>query len=162
MKKNILFITAVPGILVPITLTQTSIAANEEKRVEYNPQVNWWWFLGPLGGAIANVAELNRINSENEKWEKEHINELQLKKETAFSRQNNSKFSDYDLILEKMDNSGNWIQVSSSISSDSNDELIEYDVTESSNFRLVIKKYKSSLFENSIEDNLAFTYVVKK
>ncbi|MGZ9413873.1 hypothetical protein [Mycoplasma sp. Z386] len=61
-----------------------------------------------------------------------------------------------------MDNSGNWIQVSSSISSDSNDELIEYDVTESSNFRLVIKKYKSSLFENSIEDNLAFTYVVKK
>ncbi|MGZ9453916.1 hypothetical protein ACXX84_02500, partial [Mycoplasma sp. AC157] len=51
---------------------------------------------------------------------------------------------------------------SSSISSDSNDELIEYNVTESSNFRLVIKKYKSSLFENSIEDNLTFTYVVKK
>ncbi|MGZ9432348.1 S8 family serine peptidase [Mycoplasma sp. 613B] len=143
-------------------LFNAGLLQNKEKRAEYNPQVNWWWFLGPLGGAIANVAELNRINSENEKWEKEHINELQLKKETAFSRQNNSKFSDYDLILEKMDNSGNWIQVSSSISSDSNDELIEYNVTESSNFRLVIKKYKSSLFENSIEDNLSFTYVVKK
>ncbi|UUM19880.1 hypothetical protein NPA11_00355 [Mycoplasma sp. 1578d] len=27
----------------------------------YNANVNWWWFLGPIGGMVANIVEADRL-----------------------------------------------------------------------------------------------------
>ncbi|UUM19881.1 hypothetical protein NPA11_00360 [Mycoplasma sp. 1578d] len=61
-----------------------------------------------------------------------------MKQEEVLKRQN-SKFSDYDLLLQKYEDGEGWETVESSISGESNDELLEYKVTESGSYRLIVK-----------------------
>ncbi|MGZ9797149.1 S8 family serine peptidase [Mycoplasma sp. 4013] len=134
---------------------------NKENQPAYNPNVNWWWFLGPIGGIVANSIEVDRLNKESEKWSIKHRSNDWLKHKVVLNRQS-EKFSDYDLYLEKYDKIQGWITVASSKSISSNDELIEYHTTEDGEYRLVVKKWKSALFENSVDDVLAFTYVIQE
>ncbi|UUD36594.1 hypothetical protein NPA08_02080 [Mycoplasmopsis citelli] len=52
------------------------------------------------------------------------------------------------------------MNVESSTSVNLNDELLEYKVPENGEYRIIVKKYKSALFNNSVPDIGAFTYVV--
>ncbi|ATP59754.1 hypothetical protein [Mesomycoplasma dispar] len=85
-----------------------------------------------------------------------------LKKKELFEKQENLLFTDYDLILEKKIDGNRWEEVDSNSgrSSRSNVELVRYKPNSDGVYRLVIKKYKSSLFEESIDDDLAVSYVI--
>ncbi|MGZ9797151.1 S8 family serine peptidase [Mycoplasma sp. 4013] len=134
---------------------------NLENKPKYNSNVNWWWFLGPIGGLIANKVESDRVKRETSEWEKTHHKSDWLKTDEVLKKQK-MKFSDYDFILEKYEYNKGWVEVARSESSTSNDELIEYKSDGSGEYRLVVRKYKSALFDNSVDDILAYTYVVQK
>lgn len=80
---------------------------------------------------------------------------LQLKKK-------NTLFSDYNLILQRKEG-GIWknIKLNSGSSLRSNVELIRYRAEKTGIYRLVVKKHKSSLFENSIDNDLAVSHVIQ-
>ncbi|MGZ9413906.1 S8 family serine peptidase [Mycoplasma sp. AC157] len=142
-------------------LFNAGILKNRENKPQYNPHVNWWWLLGFAGGLISNGIEATRIKIETEEWNKTHIDEGRLKLETTLSKQNDSLFSDYDLILEKKSSDGNWVKIKSIISNSSSDELLEYQTQSEGVYRFKIKKYSDRLFDNSIDDALALTYTIQ-
>ncbi|WP_337897233.1 hypothetical protein [Mesomycoplasma ovipneumoniae] len=74
----------------------------------------------------------------------------------------NTLFSDYNLILQRKGR-GTWqdIKLNSGKSEKSNVELIRYTAEKTGIYRLVVKKNKSSLFENSIDDDLAVSHVIQ-
>ncbi|WP_435130602.1 S8 family serine peptidase [Mycoplasma sp. 6243] len=143
-------------------LFNSGLLKEHENLPTYNANVNWWWFLGVLGGVIANSVEGARLAKEKAEWKNSHINEERLNLKTINQKQNDKLFSDYDLYLEKKDSSGKWTVVKSIISSDSNDEILEYVTPESGIYRLKVKKYSDVLFDNSINDSLALTYTIQE
>ncbi|MGZ9762302.1 S8 family serine peptidase [Mycoplasma sp. 394] len=143
-------------------LFNAGLLETPENSPSYNANVNWWWFLGFLGGVIANSVEGARLSKEKAEWNKYHISEERLNLKTLKQKQDNKMFSDYDLYLEKKDSNGNWNIVKSITSSSSNDELLEYITTEAGYYRLKVKKYSGVLFDNSINDSLALTYTVQE
>ncbi|WP_348572120.1 hypothetical protein ABKJ22_01825 [Mesomycoplasma hyopneumoniae] len=66
------------------------------------------------------------------------------------------------LILQRKEG-GIWknIKLNSGSSLRSNVELIRYRAEKTGIYRLVVKKHKSSLFENSIDDDLAVSHVIQ-
>ncbi|WP_435128692.1 hypothetical protein ACR82Z_03190 [Mycoplasma sp. 6243] len=122
----------------------------------------WWWFLGFLGGIIANSVEGARLSKEKAQWLETHIDEKRLNLITVNQKQQDKLFSDYDLYLEKKDRDGNWKVVKSITSINSNDEILEYITPESGIYQLKVKKYSDVLFNNSINDSLALTYTVQE
>ncbi|MDW2829735.1 S8 family serine peptidase [Mesomycoplasma ovipneumoniae] len=86
-----------------------------------------------------------------------------LKRKTLFEKQKNTLFSDYDLKLQKKEGD-NWqsIYLDSGSSGNSNVELIRYSAEESGIYRILVKKHSSYLFEESIDDNLAVSYVIQE
>ncbi|WP_069096869.1 S8 family serine peptidase [Mesomycoplasma ovipneumoniae] len=86
-----------------------------------------------------------------------------LKRKALFEKQKNTLFSDYDLKLQKKEGD-NWqtIYLNSGSSWNSNVELIRYSAEESGIYRILVKKHSSSLFEESVDDNLAVSYVIQK
>ncbi|WP_341493811.1 hypothetical protein [Mesomycoplasma ovipneumoniae] len=44
----------------------------------------------------------------------------------------------------------------------SNVELIRYSAEESGTYRILVKKFSSSLFKESVDDNLAVSYVIQE
>ncbi|MGZ9797508.1 S8 family serine peptidase [Mycoplasma sp. 4013] len=143
-------------------LFNSGLLKEHENLPTYNANVNWWWFLGVLGGVITNSVEGSRLAKEKAEWKNTHINEERLNLKTINQKQNDKLFSDYDLYLEKKDSSGKWTVVKSIISSDSNDEILEYVTPESGIYRLKVKKYSDVLFDNSINDSLALTYTIQE
>ncbi|WP_230580382.1 S8 family serine peptidase [Mesomycoplasma ovipneumoniae] len=100
-----------------------------------------------------------------EKYEKEfhpkYPNEW-LNRKTLFEKQKDTLFSDYNLILQRKDG-GTWedIKLNSGNSKKSNVELIRYTAEKTGIYRLVVKKNRSSLFKNSIDDDLAVSHVIQ-
>ncbi|MGY6172336.1 S8 family serine peptidase [Candidatus Mycoplasma pogonae] len=147
-------------------LFNAGILKNEESVPKYHWQVNWLGFMGgPLIGGIAsgiyNGVYWSQIEKWKEEWSKTHLDSFLLKKDETFSRQESKFFSDYDLYLEKKDSSGKWNPVKYINVVASNVEFIRYISDSGGEYRIVIKKYKDSIFDNSIDDVLAVTYVKK-
>ncbi|UUD35928.1 S8 family serine peptidase [Mycoplasmopsis citelli] len=140
---------------------------DENIPTNYNYNANRWWLFNHIGGVRANVVEkdrLNRLNAEKREtnnWYDTHLNAQWLKNKEALKRQQELKFSDYDLYLQKYKRDEGWVTVERSDSWSSNDELLEYKVPENGEYRIIVKKYKSALFNNSVPDIGAFTYVIK-
>ncbi|MDW2913645.1 S8 family serine peptidase [Mesomycoplasma ovipneumoniae] len=86
-----------------------------------------------------------------------------LKRKTLFKKQKNTLFSDYDLKLQKKVGD-NWqsIYLDSGSSGNSNVELIRYSAEESGIYRILVRKFSSSLFKESVDDNLAVSYVIQE
>ncbi|MDO6856353.1 S8 family serine peptidase [Mesomycoplasma ovipneumoniae] len=86
-----------------------------------------------------------------------------LNKKALFEKQKNTLFSDYDLKLQKKVGD-NWqsIYLNSGSSGNSNVELIRYSAEESGVYRILVRKFSSSLFEESVDDNLAVSYVIQE
>ncbi|MGY6171882.1 S8 family serine peptidase [Candidatus Mycoplasma pogonae] len=147
-------------------LFNAGILKNEENIPEYNWQFNLIGFIGgPLLGGITSGVYNGVYWSQYEKWKKDweekHINSSLLKKSETFARQNSNFFTDYDLYLEKKDFNGNWETVKSINVVGSNVELIKHLVDSNGEYRIKIKKYFDSVFDNSINDVLSVTYVKK-
>ncbi|MGZ9755955.1 S8 family serine peptidase [Mycoplasma sp. 5912] len=142
-------------------LFNSGLLKSTENLPTYNANVNWWWFLGILGGVIANSIEGSRLSKEKAEWYDTHIDNQRLNLKTVNTKQEDKLFSDYDLYLEKKDSNGNWFVVKSITSVKSNDEILEYTTAESGTYRLKVKKYSDALFDNSIDDSLALTYTVQ-
>ncbi|TDV24295.1 subtilase family protein [Mycoplasmopsis mustelae] len=141
-------------------LFNAGLLKNKEGIPTYNPNVNWWFFLGLIGGTIANVVEIERLKKDTNNWNLSHKNEDWLKLNETRKRQD-SWFSNYDLFLEKYNWNSGWKVIASSESTSSNDELIAYRTIDSGNYRLVVRRKSSALFKNSVPDRLAFTYVIQ-
>ncbi|AJR12277.1 Subtilase family [Mesomycoplasma dispar] len=132
--------------------------------------VSWWWFLTPftsIGLPVAGAAaildaksKMNQHKNDFDKWSETHINSERLKLEATKENQKGDFISDYDLYLQKLDSNNNWVDVSWSTSSKSNDELINFKAEKSGYYRLYVKKFKSVTFDNSVEDKLALSYLV--
>ncbi|QJB71027.1 S8 family serine peptidase [Mycoplasma sp. 1654_15] len=125
-------------------------------------KVCWWeWFIP--WKAHNRQKELDEKHVEElKKWNNTHINNQRLKLNEAKQRQNQALFSDYDLILEKQNNNGDWETQLCSTSIHSNVELINFKVWNSGKYRFKVKKYKSALFKNSVDDRIAVTYTLNK
>lgn len=139
-------------------LYNAGILKNSENKPEYNNNVNWWYALFIIPGIIMNILEKQRI----ENWVETHKNEdpKRLTLEESKKRQNNKIFSDYDLVLEKFDGNS-WKEIKRIYTTNTNDELIEYKTLLGGWFRFKVIKASSALFENSLDDKLAVTYLVK-
>lgn len=133
---------------------------NENKPELQHP--NWWEWLFPTWALAKQTAQGIDYELKLSDWKSKHINENRLKLEETKKRQNQALFTDYDLVLEKLDSRGYWQSVSSSLSINSNVELIKFKVQDSGIYRYIVKKYKSSLFENSVDDSIAVTHTVFK
>ncbi|MDW2919978.1 hypothetical protein [Mesomycoplasma ovipneumoniae] len=94
------------------------------------------------------------------KWSSDHLNKQWLSLDATKKRQNNKIVSDYDLYLQKLNSNGKWITVASSNSDLGNDELIDFKSNESGYYRINVWNYRSSVFENSVDDKLAVSYLV--
>ncbi|MGZ9429090.1 S8 family serine peptidase [Mycoplasma sp. 1012] len=116
------------------------------KEEEKIPEVGWWEFWNYW---------------KKDDWNKKHISSKQLKKEETIKRQNNLKFSNYNLILEKKLKNNTWDKVVEINSKDSNVEFIRYKVNETGDYRLRVLNKESALFKNSVDDLLALSYVKK-
>ncbi|MDW2909917.1 S8 family serine peptidase [Mesomycoplasma ovipneumoniae] len=129
---------------------------------------SWWWFLPPISvvwpglyhiinpiktGAAIGLADMH-------KWSSDHLNKQWLSLDATKKRQNNKIVSDYDLYLQKLNSNGKWITVASSNSDLGNDELIDFKSNESGYYRINVWNYRSSVFENSVDDKLAVSYLV--
>ncbi|WP_458622118.1 S8 family serine peptidase [Mesomycoplasma ovipneumoniae] len=99
----------------------------------------WWWFLPAI---TRNVSD---------DW---------LPLEATKKRQGGTFVSDYDLYLQKLNSNGDWVDVARSNSILSNDELIDFKSNESAYYRIYVKNYKSSVFENSEDDRIVASYLV--
>ncbi|MDO6825741.1 S8 family serine peptidase [Mesomycoplasma ovipneumoniae] len=132
--------------------------------------VSWWWFLTPftsIGLPVAGAAaildaksKINQHKNDFDKWSETHINSERLKLKATKENQKGDFVSDYDLYLQKLDSNNNWVDVSWSTSSKSNDELIDFKAEKSGHYRLYVHKFKSVTFDNSVEDKLALSYLV--
>ncbi|WP_341493534.1 S8 family serine peptidase [Mesomycoplasma ovipneumoniae] len=100
---------------------------------------NWWWFLPAI---TRNVSD---------DW---------LPLEATKKRQGGTFVSDYDLYLQKLNSNGDWVDVARSNSILSNDELIDFKSNESTYYRIYVKNYRSSVFENSEDDRIVASYLV--
>ncbi|WP_033161033.1 hypothetical protein [[Mycoplasma] collis] len=138
-------------MILLIWMNNGGILRDKENRPIHN--YNWWDFLNPLAIAARILA-----NTPGEiKWQTEHNNEEWLKKGEMEKRQNNKFFTDFDLYFEKW-NGYSWEVVKNINVINSNVEVIDYNINETGKYRIRIKKY-SNIFENSINDVLAVTYV---
>ncbi|WP_341509661.1 S8 family serine peptidase [Mesomycoplasma ovipneumoniae] len=99
----------------------------------------WWWFLPAITRNVSND------------W---------LPLEATKKRQGGTFVSDYDLYLQKLNSNGDWVDVARSNSILSNDELIEFKSNESAYYRIYVKNYRSSVFENSEDDRIVASYLV--
>ncbi|UVO16289.1 S8 family serine peptidase [Mesomycoplasma ovipneumoniae] len=99
----------------------------------------WWWFLPAI---------TRNVSSD---W---------LSLEATKKRQGGTFVSDYDLYLQKLNSNGDWVDVARSNSILSNDELIDFKSNESAYYRIYVKNYKSSVFENSEDDRIVASYLV--
>ncbi|MDW2892762.1 S8 family serine peptidase [Mesomycoplasma ovipneumoniae] len=99
----------------------------------------WWWFLPAI---------TRNVTSD---W---------LPLEATKKRQGGTFVSDYDLYLQKLNSNGDWVDVARSNSILSNDELIDFKSNESAYYRIYVKNYRSSVFENSEDDRLVVSYLV--
>ncbi len=129
---------------------------------------SWYASLLKYGGYIldnnpgAMYGEYHPQSSIEEEYDPKHPYEW-LKRKTFFEKQENKLFSDYDLKLQKKEGD-NWqsIYLNSGFSWNSNVELIRYSAEESGIYRILVKKHSSSLFKESVDDNLAVSYVIQK
>ncbi|MDW2933363.1 S8 family serine peptidase [Mesomycoplasma ovipneumoniae] len=129
---------------------------------------SWWWFLPPISavwpvpynftGAIMNAVGVGSVDLH--KWSSDHHNLQWLSLNATKNRQNNKIVSDYDLHLQKLNSNGDWVTVASSNSYFGNDELIDFRSNESAYYRIYVWNYRSSVFENSVDDKLAVSYLV--
>ncbi|MDW2933365.1 S8 family serine peptidase [Mesomycoplasma ovipneumoniae] len=99
----------------------------------------WWWFLPAITRNVSHD------------W---------LPLEATKKRQGGTFVSDYDLYLQKLNSNGDWVDVARSNSILSNDELIDFKSNESAYYRIYVKNYRSSVFENSEDDRLVASYLV--
>ncbi|EXU61169.1 Subtilisin-like serine protease [Mesomycoplasma ovipneumoniae 14811] len=99
----------------------------------------WWWFLPVITRNVSGD------------W---------LPLEATKKRQGGTFVSDYDLYLQKLNSNGDWVDVARSNSILSNDELIEFKSNESAYYRIYVKNYRSSVFENSEDDRIVASYLV--
>lgn len=132
---------------------------------------NWWLFFGStvlpiaqpnpeMGTFVNGNFQIGNSKKELTNWSNNHINYERLKLESAKKNQDGKFFSDYDLYLQKRDSNGKWVDISSSKSFSSNDELIDFTTSEATYYRIYVKKYNSVVFENSVDDKLAVSYLV--
>ncbi|MDW2930396.1 S8 family serine peptidase [Mesomycoplasma ovipneumoniae] len=129
---------------------------------------SWWWFLPPITGVVSGLFNITipiKIATglglaDMHKWSSDHLNEEWLTLDAAKKRQGSTFVSDYDLYLQKLNSNGDWVDIAWSNSSLSNDELIDFRSNESGYYRIYVKNYKSSVFENSVDDKLAVSYLV--
>ncbi|WP_337902338.1 S8 family serine peptidase, partial [Mesomycoplasma ovipneumoniae] len=99
----------------------------------------WWWFLSAITRNVSHD------------W---------LPLEATKKRQGGTFVSDYDLYLQKLNSNGDWVDVARSNSILSNDELIDFKSNESAYYRIYVKNYRSSVFENSEDDRIVASYLV--
>ncbi|MGZ9756904.1 S8 family serine peptidase [Mycoplasma sp. 4423] len=131
-------------------LFNAGLLKNKENKPSSN--FSWYLYLIPFFAIGTGIADLV--------WSGTHKNDSQLKLHETLKRQEQKLYSDYDLILEYKDKNGNWKQIKKIITEDSTDELIIHNANISGLYRARVVKYKDSLFENSIDDNIAMTYLV--
>ncbi|VEU63580.1 S8 family serine peptidase [Mycoplasmopsis bovirhinis] len=118
---------------------------------------NWW-------NDVYNTTPKYRpkdLVAEARKWDNQHENELWLKKEEMLNRQSNKWFTDYDLFLEQKNSNGDWITVKRVSTILTNDELIEHKADVAGTYRYKILKFSSNSFDNSVDDIVAVTHVVR-
>ncbi|MEG7280153.1 S8 family serine peptidase [Mesomycoplasma ovipneumoniae str. Black Butte] len=99
----------------------------------------WWWFLSAITRNVSHD------------W---------LPLEATKKRQGGTFVSDYDLYLQKLNSNGDWVDVARSNSILSNDELIDFKSNESAYYRIYVKNYRSSVFENSEDNRIVASYLV--
>ncbi|WP_434327661.1 S8 family serine peptidase [Mesomycoplasma hyopneumoniae] len=135
---------------------------------KYESKIDSWVYKLLTFGAsyfIDKITENKYNQFLKEKYEKEYNSKYPdewLNRKTLFEKQKDTLFSDYDLILQRKEG-GIWknIKLNSGSSLRSNVELIRYRAEKTGIYRLVVKKHKSSLFENSIDDDLAVSHVIQ-
>lgn len=115
---------------------------------------SYWNYMQPF------FKPINRTREESE-WQNGHINDTRLKKDEALKRQSNKWFTNYDLLLERKNSNGDWTTVKRIATVLTNDELIEYMAEESGIYRYRVLKLSSDSFNNSVDDIVAVTHVVK-
>ncbi|WP_145981148.1 S8 family serine peptidase [Mycoplasmopsis bovirhinis] len=118
---------------------------------------NWW-------NDVYNTTPKYRpkdLVAEARKWGNQHENELWLKKEEMLNRQSNKWFTDYDLFLEQKNSNGDWIIVKRVSTILTNDELIEHKANSTGTYRYRVLKFSSNSFDNSVDDIVAVTHVVR-
>lgn len=133
---------------------------NENKPELQHP--SWWEWLFPTLALVKQTAQGIDYELKLKEWKNQHINENRLQLEETNSRQQHNLFSDYDLVLEKINDKGEWESVFSSQSIRSNIELIKFKTRDFGLYRYVVKKYKTTLFNNSIDDSIAVTHTITK
>ncbi|WP_069096733.1 S8 family serine peptidase [Mesomycoplasma ovipneumoniae] len=129
---------------------------------------SWWWFLPPITGVVSGLFNITvPIQTatglglaDMYKWSSDHLNKQWLSLNAAKKRQNNKIVSDYDLYLQKLNSKGEWVSVAWSSSDLGNDELIDFRSNESGYYRIYVRNHRSSVFENSVDDKLAVSYLV--
>ncbi|WP_341490027.1 S8 family serine peptidase [Mesomycoplasma ovipneumoniae] len=129
---------------------------------------SWWWFLPPITGVVSGLfnitvpikAATGLGLADMYKWSSDHLNTQWLSLNATKNRQNNKIVSDYDLYLQKLNSNGKWVTLASSNSDLGNDELIDFKSNESGYYRINVWNYRSSVFENSVDDKLAVSYLV--
>ncbi|WP_341495032.1 S8 family serine peptidase [Mesomycoplasma ovipneumoniae] len=136
---------------------------------KYESPLNTWYNnlltfgLSYVAGKVVESAYNKALQSKFEKeYHPKHPDEW-LNRETLLNKQKNWLFSDYDLKLQKKVGD-NWqsIYLDFGSSASSNVELIRYSAEESGVYRILVKKYTSSLFKESVDDNLAVSYVIQE
>ncbi|ATP59759.1 S8 family serine peptidase [Mesomycoplasma dispar] len=188
--KNTSFITEGSGVEKKIIFTSDMFWVESNKKIKAslswmfnagllknkidNPRKNnnnWWLFFGStvlpiaqpnpeIGTFVNGNFQIGNSKKELTNWSNNHINYERLKLESAKKNQDGKFFSDYDLYLQKRDSNGKWVDISSSKSFSSNDELIDFTTSEATYYRIYVKKYNSVVFENSVDDKLAVSYLV--
>ncbi len=136
---------------------------------KYESTLNTWYNnlltfgLSYVADKIVESAYNKAVQSKFEKeYHPKHPDEW-LNRETLLNKQKNRLLSNYDLKLQKKVGN-NWqnINLNSGSSGSSNVELIRYSAEESGVYRILVKKTSSSLFKESVDDNLAVSYVIQE
>lgn len=73
---------------------------NENKPELQHP--SWWEWLFPTLALVKQTAQGIDYELKLKEWKNQHINENRLQLEETNSRQQHNLFSDYDLVLEKI------------------------------------------------------------
>ncbi|MDW2892242.1 S8 family serine peptidase [Mesomycoplasma ovipneumoniae] len=145
------------GLTKPVTWNDSRFYSWYANLVAYG---SGWYILDNNPGAM--YGEYHPQSSIEEEYHHKYPYEW-LKRKALFEKQKNTLFSDYDLKLQKKEGD-NWqtIYLNSGSSWNSNVELIRYSAEESGIYRILVKKHSSSLFEESVDDNLAVSYVIQE
>lgn len=136
-----------------------------EKRPQQK-QTNWWnSFFSFFSSEKQREQELEnrRIQEQQRIWDNTHHkkSENQLTFNEAWKKQSGKWFTNYDLSLEFQEPNGKWVNIKSIKTINSNDELIEYKAAKPGLYRYIIKKFGSINFNNSVDDLVAVTHVVR-